>query len=364
MKGESEVTFGKEPEGGDDMEAVSNLDTVHLTHLEKWIEIIEEEFASPSHDTGDKTEGIESGPHHLTSMRSDMAYFLRGFGIDAKRFLYGLALADPSGSSMYRTLALPSMRYFISNARCMVALEKNAPGAVTYLYEKRGIRNFSHYSHEFWERQYSERDSQLPYMLVVKPQNIEKEALTGTRVYMKLQDTLSQLSVPHNMRLIEIEDVADFFRILVRLDRTYNDMGTNPIPAVLYDGHGTNSRLLFGKDDPNKTFGVHTISDERFYDVFKKYLIRAFTQNVQFIFGSCEAGDDRQGDVSLGYKLKKAMSRLLSTKARVTASRYSLYPFSDIGASFMRGVLSIQPKALGYDEDTSRVRPNAGFRDL
>lgn len=107
--------------------------------------------------------------------RRFLAEFSTELGIAHNRITTSLLKADGSFAMEVHTGAfLPTPKYVLENARRILTLEKKSPGSVLYLYEQRGIRNFARYSVAFWQRQYKERTSELPCMLVIVPSALGK----------------------------------------------------------------------------------------------------------------------------------------------------------------------------------------------
>lgn len=297
------------------------------------------------------------GMGEVYAIRLFLKKFLEGFGIPSHgRVTAALQEADSNPNDHWLFgIQGPSARYVIENARRMLALERRKPGIVRYLYSQRGIRNFNRFSLTFWLRQYAERESDLPCMVVMVPSSLEKEALAATAVYTHLQDLLAQQETPHIMRMLEIYNVPDALRLLVRFDRAYSPTGKNPIAGVLFDGHGTSQRVFLSGDDENGLFGIRQLRSERFEELFKKYLSKAFSPAAQFTFGSCEAGRTSDGR-SIGHELKTVMQSIFSKRVKVVASKNSLFPFSELIPSLGKdGSLRITCVTEGFDNDTGET---------
>lgn len=296
------------------------------------------------------------------AIRDSMMRILAGFGIHNRTFLEGLFYSEPGGCGIVlnvkdeEEVGLPSIAHFATNVWRMISLEKRCRGSVNYLHSRRGIRNFARYSVAFWERQYAERDSDLPYMVIVNPCDLENDYLSQTEVYLSLQNTLAALSAPHLVRMVEVMDVPDMLRRFVELTKTYNENGNNPIAAVLYDGHGTAERVLIRRGRPGGLFGPTQLTTKEFAEVFKTHLSKAFAKSAQFLLGSCEAGRKDYYEPAIGFVFKDVMQQVHDLNVRVSASPYSILPFTSIGASLKDGVLSLVARTRYQDRKTLRIR--------
>lgn len=156
------------------------------------------------------------------------------------------------------------------------------------------------------------------------------------------------------MRMIEVNDLFDIFRLLVRLNKEYNGSGQNPISLVLFDGHGTSDRLhLGGGQGGRHVFGGRHLSTPRFKSLFQKYLYKTFARHSQFIFGSCDAA---RYPNSVAQTFESVMKSILGERVRVAGSEGDITPFSDITPSLHKdGSLEL---ACEFEEGGTR------FRDL
>ena len=267
-----------------------------------------------------------------------------------------LPIPDTEGYNDYEDVA--NAHEVLRNMRRMLALEKKVPGAVKFLYEQHGIRNFTKYNEAFWRRQYLERNNTEPYALFIVASSLESDASTSSAVLSDFQERLSKLDPPHLLRVIEVGTLSDLFRLTQRLNVAHNKQGENPIPLVVYDGHGTSRRLFLN----NKNFGIDELEDPRFEDIFNRHFYNAFSENAEFVFGSCEAGlkehtgyHKRPG---VAETLKQTLTKLHSDKVRVIASEETATAFSELKPVKLKdGSLTLKIKSVPYFEGgTTRYR--------
>lgn len=257
------------------------------------------------------------------------SHFLSEFGFQTQdRFFTSIVLGAEYAASVGKDRTLyPPVAYVLRAMRQMHALESTRPGAVHYLCETQGIRNFARFSLEFWERQYDERNDTNPYMVIVVPSELSEPFITETLVYEELQDKLAALKTPHDMRIVEVDGLLEFFRAFVRLNKTYNAHQQNPIQLVLYDGHGLSHRIYLGETN----FGVQQLMNNRFDALFKKRFSSVFSKRATFILASCYAAGIKKTEVdSVGVALKRKLSELLGEKIRVIATPDEATPFLNL----------------------------------
>lgn len=311
-------------------------------------------------------------PTHLDYCKEAEASFLEFlvvFNLSPERMLSSLREGDDnlfSFNSLSPTREdLVSPEYLLKNMRRMAALERTAPGSVRYLYNHHGIRNFARYSIAFWERQFRERTSQLPYMLVISAADLATDILASTTVYTQLQDDLKTLERPHLMRMIEISSVPEMLRLLGRLDHAHNEQGTNQIPLVVFDGHGNNERVILKANVQIATFGAADLKGPRFERSFQRWLTKAFTPNAQFLFGSCEAAyENIYGESSVAKHLKTALQNLLGRRVRVAGAQNYTTPFTKLAPSLRKdGALTLVIESHPFETIEGKVgKPR--FRNL
>lgn len=237
----------------------------------------------------------------------------------------------------------------LRNMRRMLALEKKVPGAVKFLYEQHGIRNFTKYNEAFWRQQYLERNDSKPYALFIVASSLESDASTSNLVLSEFQKQLGKLKPPHLLRVIEVGTMTDLFRLTQRLNVTHNKRGENPIPLVVYDGHGTSRRIFLN----DKNFGIDELETKRFREIFNTHFYNAFTENVEFVFGSCEAGrkeyDGYGSRPGVAETLKNTLQDLHSDKIRVIASEDTATAFSELKPVMLKdGSLTLKIKSVPY----------------
>ncbi len=281
---------------------------------------------------------------------------LEEFGIRHERTMRSLYhSSDETVPGSLEKPDLPDPQYVLHNMRKILTLEKKAPGAVKFLYEQRGIRNFARYDEAFWRRQFEERNDPAPYALLIGASSLEDNASSETSVYTDLQNKLKKLPEKHLLRYIEVETVSELFRLITRLDTTYNSDGSTPIPLVIYDGHGTSERIFL----QGKNFGKDELRHPRFEDLFLKHLDKTFSSTALFVFGSCEANLKtwRNHQISLAEVFRNTLQNLHSRKIRVSATEDSATQFTKLEPSQNKdGSLSLKIQSSSHESGVPKYK--------
>lgn len=320
---------------------IKKLDSL-ITRCASLRQVPYEEYAAlPLH----KKEEIEGDVIIAAKLLDDFIHEL-GFA-HTERFCFSIALG--ADYYLYRGDYFPSVEYTLRAMRHMRTLERMRPGALQYLYNAQGIRNFARFSPEFWATQYDERERKDPYMVVVIPSDLEDKYMTDTGVYEELQGKLADLDTPHLLRMVEIHGLAELYRAFARLDKMYNHGAVrNSIKLALFDGHGLSQRLFLG----DKHFGIQELETARFEKIFKRTFSESFSPNATFVLASCEAaGSAKKDERSVGVVLKQTFKRLVGDKIAVVATTDEATPFLELTPKLKKnGALRLSIESHSTDE--------------
>lgn len=327
----------------------------------EYVEALLKNFAQQIEHFREKTKLLRAKPfdtESFDSLRALSSASMSRVERDIIRAFNILFITSPESSLRQREKYGPFFRHILDmeqvlrNLTCIARLERKTPGAVYFLNRQRGIGNFSVYSDIFWQRQFEERESTLPSVLIINPVLFGRYVATSSTVYLRFQDALKNLPTPHVMRLIEIEKLPDFLKLLVRLNKTYNATNTNPIRMVMYDGHGTSERILLSiEKGVMSILSASHISSERFEKIFSEHLFQAFSPECQFIFASCESAKKTKKTDPVAFALKKALQKFFSRNIVVVGSNDIVTPFSKIVPTLYNNVLRVECFFDSSDKD-------------
>lgn len=141
----------------------------------------------------------------------------------------------------------PSHQYaYEKNLKALYDLKQTSAEAPKELYERFGITHFGRYDKKMLFRQYEERESQVPYGIVVYPeadwngaffQNSSQLAQAGLKLFMGGLET----------RIVETGSQKELARRLSRLHKKYS-LGGHKFAFAIVAGHGSKNSIAFGND--------------------------------------------------------------------------------------------------------------------
>ncbi|HSX19299.1 MAG TPA: hypothetical protein VLE91_04170 [Candidatus Saccharimonadales bacterium] len=136
--------------------------------------------------------------------------------------------------------------YLGQNLKNIVLLEERQPGICTFLNQEFGIVNFGRFPHQMLLEQYQQaNNSDTPYGVVLYPAEDYNGAFYHDKdAFLSLN---KQLRGKYLVRFGEAESKYDIGRKLIDLRKRY---GKQKISFAVIGGHGTETSIEFGGDDP------------------------------------------------------------------------------------------------------------------
>lgn len=188
------------------------------------------------------------------------------------------------------------------NISKILGLENYHTGTTQILSQDYGILEFRRYPDSVLVRQYEERESSLPYGLIILPRADHNDSFaTDTHIWNKMNNELKQLGF--TQRFIEVRSKMDVARRLVQLDKAFSSKA-GKIKFVIIGGHGSPTSIHLG-------FGLHSRHAIKTGDVFDTGFIRTQTfldDKAPIVLLSCSTGADVPSG-SISSTLSKSLNR-------------------------------------------------------
>ncbi len=246
-------------------------------------------------------------------------------------------------------------KYFGSSAKrnleSMKRIEKERPGAIKYLFEECGIRDFRRYPENLLIKQFDQKDNlDIPYGFIISPIADHNGAFADDSGRYESIDT--QLNDSYALRFYEGNSKYDLVRTLINLQRKYNPTNdpAKRIAFAIIGGHGTEQTIQFGAETAKTGARLNSDDLDRQLTIFLSSL---FKEDANIILQSCSTGAAEGIGQKLSQKLKRRViapnipTHIKKFTASLSESGVSFeveFNGDDVGRAYHEGKLESKPK--------------------
>ena len=185
-----------------------------------------------------KSKPLEQNQDFITRAAIDLA------GLDGSTLIDSWTQA---GDESLAKIHGPSHQYaYEKNLKALYDLKQVSPEAPKELHERFGITHFGRYDKKMLQRQYEERESQVPYGIVIYPEADRNGAFFQNSSQLA-QACLKLLMGGLETRIVEAGSQKELARRLSRMHKKYSLAG-HKFAFAIVAGHGSKNSIALGND--------------------------------------------------------------------------------------------------------------------